>query len=61
MKWDIYSAPDFEICGVRKKKYFPFENDVFREVKVTFNGEREDAGKLLITEYSLPPVGARFV
>lgn len=58
MKWDIYHAPGSEICGVREKKEFSFENDVLREVKVTFRDESEEAGKLLITDCSLPLVGA---
>lgn len=49
------------MCGVRKKKKFPFENDVLREVKVTFRDESENSGKLLITDYSLPLAGARLV
>lgn len=61
MKWGVHPAPGFEMCGVRKKKKFPFENDVLREVKVTFRDESENSGKLLITDYSLPLAGARLV
>lgn len=43
---------------MREKKEFSFENDVLREVKVTFRDESEEAGKLLITDCSLPLVGA---
>lgn len=60
MKGGIYPASGFDICGVREKTSFSFENDIFREVKVTFRDDSEDSGKLLIIEYSLPVVGAGF-